>query len=374
MHKNNLPTINLITSQPVESGKKRVCHIEYTTNHDHFTIKSKARKRGGVSIGYKKQSFSIELNQKLPLCNLPTDDDWILNANYIDKTFMRHKISYDLYRSMNAKNIAPRCAYVEVQLNDEYNGLYLLMEKMDASTLELDKSDTLAMIFKDPPLFYEQILPHVQHLENPYQQNYPNITQSDKTYFIEAFKTFLFHSSDSAFAQTISAKIDIDNVIDWHLLLLFSNNSDGIMKNFYLYKKDAYTPFRIAIWDYDHSFGRDGDNELNMMRQELDCSRSILLKRLMEVKETRYVHELKKRWFYLRTKKIISVQTMQHLIDKNHNIIKGQLDSNFQKWPVDGPRYYDSNSYLEELEIMMKFVKLRINQLDKYMDGLSLLE
>ncbi len=48
-------------------------------------------------------------------------------------------------------------------------------------------------------------------------------------------------------------------------MLLLSNNGDGVMKNFLLYKIDSNTPFRIALWDYDHSFGRDGDNELNLM-------------------------------------------------------------------------------------------------------------
>ena len=46
-----------------------------------------------------------------------------------------------------------------------------------------------------------------------------------------------------------------------HLLLYLSNGGDGITKNFYIYKMDEETPFRIALWDCDHSFGRDGDNE-----------------------------------------------------------------------------------------------------------------
>ena len=33
------------------------------------------------------------------------------------------------------------------------------------------------------------------------------------------------------------------------IILLFTNNADGIMKNFYLYKLDKNTPFRFAIWD-----------------------------------------------------------------------------------------------------------------------------
>ena len=59
--------------------------------------------RGGISSKYNKHSFSLELEKKYSLAKLPIDDDWIINANYIDKTFMRHKICYDIFKEMNSK-------------------------------------------------------------------------------------------------------------------------------------------------------------------------------------------------------------------------------------------------------------------------------
>lgn len=66
---------------------------------------------------------------------------------------MRHKISYDLFRAMSWRDTAPRCAYVNLQLDSAYVGLYVLMEKVNAGFLELEKEDTTAVHFKDPPLF-----------------------------------------------------------------------------------------------------------------------------------------------------------------------------------------------------------------------------
>ena len=65
----------------------------------------------------------------------------------------------------------------------------------------------------------------------------PKINQADKTYYIEEFKTF-YSMQDDEFSKLINSWVDLSNVIDWHIILLFSNNEDGILKNFYLYKLD----------------------------------------------------------------------------------------------------------------------------------------
>ena len=81
---------------------------------------------------------------------------------------------------------------------------------------------------------------------------------------------------DQEFYAHIGEWIDIPNLIDYHLFLLFTNGGDGVKKNFYLYKKDKDTPYRIAPWDCDHSFGRDGDNEKNMLERLLEVNQNIL--------------------------------------------------------------------------------------------------
>lgn len=361
-----LPSLNIKKGDDFSWKVKEPCTVIYS-NSD--TLSGKIKCRGGMSSKYYKHSFSLELNNKYSFLGLPRDDDWILNANYIDKTFMRHKISYDLFMEMNPKNIASQSTYINVYINDKYEGLYVLMEKINGGIVGLNKHDTLAMLFKDPPIFTEKKLSYVQDSLNYYQQNFPKVTVSDKTYYIDKFKDFLFNSSDSEFAQNISNWVDIENVIDWHIILLFSNNSDGIMKNFYFYKLDKNTPFRFAIWDYDHSFGRDGDNEHNLMERELDCNRSILLKRLVNIPSIGYLDKLKKRWFELRKENIISTKKFKRHIDENEKIIRSEIEKNFEKWQVNGKWYYDNNNYEQELDLIQDFVKIRIRQLDEYFNN-----
>jgi len=361
--KTSIPEFYLNTDEELSWEEKQPCTISFSEKNDSLVLKGAFKLRGGSSSKYFKHSFSLELDDKFKLAGLPKDDDWILNANYVDKTFMRHKISYDLFREMGQYNIAPECTYINLFLNNNYEGLYVLMEEINGGMVELDKGDTSAVIFKDPPIFYPKRLEYVQDTSNYYQQKYPKIYIHDKTAYLESFSNFLYNSSDEDFDDQLTKWVDLENVIDWHLLLLYTNNGDGILKNFYLYKKDAETPFRFAIWDYDHSFGRDGDYQYNMMDRPLDCDRAILLKRLKE--RASYRNRLKKRFWQLREFGVFSLEHFKELVSGNDKMIRPYLNRNFEKWPVDSEWYNDDNTYEQEINLMYNFVELRLNQLDK---------
>ncbi|MBP5413087.1 MAG: CotH kinase family protein [Bacteroidales bacterium] len=363
----DLPLLD-IQAGDVKWDKKSSCIIRYNRQN----LPARIKYRGGMSSKYDKHSFSVELDEKISLADLPKDDDYILNASYIDKTMMRHKICYELFREMNPqKNIAAQCAYVNVNVNGEYEGLYVLMEKITAKKAGLNKNDTMAMLFKDPPVFWGENRIAPQEPDNYFQQKYPKIKRCDKTYYIEDFMRFLFQSDDAGFADSISRWIDVENVMDWHLLLLFTNNEDGLMKNFYLYKTSSSTPFRIAIWDYDHSFGRDCDNELNLLRSTVDVNKCILLKRLSEIPELHYNAQLKHRWQYLRKEGIFSQQHFEQLIKQNHRLIRNDVRKNFKRWPVDATHYFDASGYKQELDIMRQYMQMRLPQLDAYFDSIA---
>lgn len=370
-NENYFPTIDIQKNETIGKTKEQ-CSIVYANGKTKSKLFANIKSRGGFSVKFSKKSFAVELEKKYSLNNLPKDDDWILNANYIDKTFMRHKISYDLFKEMKTKNEASNSSYVNLSVNGLYAGLYVVMEEINASKLGLNKNDTMSMVFKDPPVFRKKKLSgdEVHEKLNYYQQKYPNIDVCDKSYYMLEFERFLFKSKDKEFLNKVSNWVDIENVIDWHILLLLSNNSDGILKNFYLYKKDKDTPFRFAIWDYDHSFGRDGDNEYNLMDRELDCSRSILLDRLCSIDKSNYLMKVKQRWFELRELNIISKKNFQKHINDNNKIIRNEVKRNFNKWPTNGEWYYDDNSYEQELDLMKKFISIRIKQLDNYFNSL----
>jgi hypothetical protein len=365
-NQNPFPHIKVYHEGPVNWKEKGICEVVYYSRGDSVIVPARIKCRGGVSSRYGKHSYSIEFDSKISFGNIPADDDWVLNANYIDKTFMRHKLSYDLFRQMGDLNLAPECFYLNLSLNDQPKGLYVSMQEVNAGMAGLVKSDTMAMLFKDPPIYFGYTLDYVQDANNYYQQKYPDKEESDKTWYLEEFIDFIFNSPDSIFLEDVATWIEMQNLMDWHLLLLFSNNGDGVMKNFIVYKKDSQTPFRIALWDYDHSFGRDGDNEMNMMKYAVDPYRSVLIKRLMEIPGSTYPDMLKERWWELRDAEILSLKNIRRHLEQNDKIIREQIPGNAEIWPLDYTWYHDDNSYQMELDLILEFVMLRIPQLDEY--------
>lgn len=360
-----LHSINIIINGHIP--KRNMTKAVFSIIHKDSMLKlnGKIARRGGFSMSFPKHSYEIDLKTDISLAGLPADDDWILNANYIDKTFLRHVISYELFEDMNKNNIAPKCAYINLFINENYRGLYVLMEKLDKSSLKINSEDSLAFIFKEPHIFrksYDKIRP--QKKDNFHQQTFPKKQKKDRSAFIEHIRDFILTSNDDVFTKEISTKFDLTNLIDWHLLLLISNNGDGILKNFYLYKQDAKSPMRIAPWDYDHSFGRDGDNELNLDKNSLDITRSILFDRLL--KFDWYKEQLKERWITLNQEGILSAQGLQRRILNKSRFIQKYAEANFEVWPVESTIYYDNNNFDQEIKIMLDFIKIRHARLRKY--------
>ena len=75
-----------------------------------------------------KQEIIQGNNNNVSLFGMPQENDWILIANYNDKTFLRNVLSFDLFEKMG--HYAPRTKLCEVVVNDIYNGIYVFTEKL----------------------------------------------------------------------------------------------------------------------------------------------------------------------------------------------------------------------------------------------------
>ena len=89
--------------------------------------------RGNSTQGFDKKTYSIELwtsaglDTSASILGLPKEEDWILHANHVDKTFLRNTLSYHIWRKIGYWS--SNTIYVELVLDGDYRGLYTLMEK-----------------------------------------------------------------------------------------------------------------------------------------------------------------------------------------------------------------------------------------------------
>ncbi|OAV43548.1 CotH kinase family protein [Lewinella sp. 4G2] len=364
-------TLSLTVPDSIPKGDKVAGTLEIAEGAEAnlTTVPIRIERRGGYSIRFSKYSYELDLPEDLPLAGLPADDDWILNANYIDKTFLRHVLSFQLFRQMNPNNRAASTAFVELQRNGDYAGLYVLMEKLDRSTLNVKKGDPGAFIFKEPQIFresYDGIV--AENPDNFHQQTYPKRSKADRSPALEDLRQLILEADSATFNKDIHQAIDVDNFIDWHLLLLLTNNQDGILKNFYLYRQRTGQPIRVAPWDYDHSFGRDGDNEANMNERPAQLERSILFRRLLQ--QEWYRKALHERWEELHSN-LFSPANLIAEIDALAQQLQPYAERNFSRWPTTAEAYYDDNDFMTEINWMKQFITLRNTYLESYFAALK---
>jgi hypothetical protein len=369
---NNLSKIYFYRWRSIPFNNKATTFLSYVSNDpqiDHIYFqKIRAKARGGGNADFPKHNFTIELTNKHQLAGLKNEDDWILGASFLDKSFIRHKLSFDLFRLFNSKHKAAECEFIEIYRNFKYHGLYVIMERMDGNRLEINKKDSTACIFKEPPIFID---PKVQVNSNPekendfYHQKFPDLTKRNKTPKMQWLREFIAYAPDSIFDNEILSHFNLDDIIDWHILLLLTHNSDGVIKGFYLYKKDDKTPFKLAVWDYDNSFGRDTDNEPHLPGI-INWERNILLNRLVNSNTLRYKIRLKQRFFELVEAGILTTENLTYMIDKDYVILKDFAKKNEELWPIDAEPFYDDADFEDEVQLMKKWIPLQLKEVSEY--------
>lgn len=362
-----LPRIDLFyDAHDIDYDHKEYIETHIHWNKQHHMDMARAKFRGGWSQIYPKRSYTLNLQADPQLKALPDDNDWILSASYIDKTMLRHAYSFDLFRRMTDEaSSAPSTHYVEVYVNHDYDGLYLLHPRMDRSFFDLGDDGSL---FKDPPIFFSKELPPPEEPGNRFHQKYPKSEAKDHNEDLWHLRTVLM---DTSLCDTslVAEYFDLDNIRRWHILLLVTHGSDGLLKNFYLYRRDHSSPYKICIWDYDHSFGRDGDYELNRDTTVLDISRNWLLDGLMQCPH--YRNALSQTYKKLRAEDILKTKDMTARLDSMYLELRPAIYRNGERWPWDSEHYSDDNNSDEEIQLIKVFIRNKMEQLDGYFEQLG---
>ena len=371
----NIPILRLKAEKGIASDTKNPCTIQVLCPKDagsctETTLGGVVRYHGASSQGYPKKSFGITLTNQVPLLGMATGAHWVLNAAFIDRSLMRHKLSYDLFLSLSSPG-APRYAaasrFAEVYLNGKYQGAYLVMQRVDRALLQLhpfSSNETRhASIYK--------AIDHAANFSQPghggYEQREPDPLIGQFWRPLDSFDRFVSSSADADFfdpAKGITTRLDIENAIDFHLLVLLTSNTDGITKNFILARDAPSTTgseskFFFAPWDYDATFGRNWNGAVVSPDAWLS---NHLFERLYGNPEYRKKYQA--RWKQLR-KKQFSLQSIQTAIDVNARTLGEAIHRDNRQWRSAAGYYPDKLTFEEDVAAMKQWTEQRLQWLDK---------
>ena len=96
--------------------------------------------RGNSSLKMSKYSMKMIFTQNEEMFGMPADREWALISNHADKTLLRNYTTFNIARQLQMDYV-PKCTFVEVYLNRDYMGIYLLTEtiKVNQHRLNLPK-------------------------------------------------------------------------------------------------------------------------------------------------------------------------------------------------------------------------------------------
>lgn len=96
--------------------------------------------RGNATWHYPKKSYGIKLKEKADLLGMGSAQSWILLSNVEDITYLRNKITYDMAVNAGMEG-APESRYIDLYLNHQYHGMYLLCEKIEIGENRIEIAD-----------------------------------------------------------------------------------------------------------------------------------------------------------------------------------------------------------------------------------------
>jgi spore coat protein CotH len=391
-----IPCLVRFLGVPQQEGENSQVVTGYRNDYIEGRIEGRGSKR-------PKWKFGITLERQIAPMGLRKSKRWVLESSYVDKSLMRNKIAFDLYdqfRDPQWKRIAPGSRFVEVILNGDYHGVYLLMEHVDRNFLGLadfdrneplnafmyrarnrnanfsrfnHKAEQVMKGYKDFPGGFqptEKKWDPIKGWASGFEQRYPDPEQFGEYWQpIKEFSKFSALASDNLFQQKIVEYLNIGRYINMWILIQLLDDSDGLYQNRYYAREKGQTQFYVIPWDKDSVFGRD----VNMNpRPHYFWLRTPLFDRLCKIDWFRKA--FKGTWKTLRNNGVISEKNLFEMIDRHAVTLLDPQKRNFKRWPTDSDDYPDSYDFYQELDDMKDWIKKRILWLDEQIEYIHLLD
>jgi hypothetical protein len=368
--------------------------------------------RGSSSQMFPKKPYALETqdslgnNNNVSLIDMPVENDWILYPPYSDKTLMRNTLTFDLGRK--AGRYAPRTKYCELVVNDEYRGIYILMESIKRDDDRVDIATLLPDDNEGDELTGGYILKVDKFTGggngSGWSSNYLYEGQNDFLYlqfhrpkgedlsdpqkdYIESY----CHDFENALAgnnfedpvEGYLPFIDVPSFIDLSLINELSKNIDGYRLSTYFYKDKDSNGGKITMgpwWDYNLSFGNaDYCSGEWTDGWEVDggCgdTNPFWFERLLE--DELYRNKMRCRWEKLRANEW-SDENVQFIIDSISDYVSDAAVRNFAKWNTLGEyvwpnTYTDSEVYQDEVDWLLTWTQGRLEWIDNNLEGTCIL-
>lgn len=338
--------------------------------------------RGNASYFADKKSYRLNLMDEngnadaQDLLGLGSDADWILLNLATDVTRVRDKVANDLWNQMSAAyEFDPegaRCEFVELYLNNQYMGVYLLCTNVDQELLNLKGGDRLykyrqATMIQDEDfdvLEEQQSLEWLNKLEVVWPKRWTEGIWQEMRDYVSAF----YRPGNSQEWEELEQLANIDNLIDVALFKQFTCAIDNSYQNqYYLYRSDEGRTYRIP-WDLNYTFGDTHDGLF-----ELDFTTLVVpdmeLDKLYQADPEATAELVARRWKELRETLFDWDTVYEAMKAQTDYLVKsGAMGRDWDLWGAEGAYISGLSAHRTlELEETDELMQKHLDYLDEYM-------
>ena len=362
-------------------------------------------RRGNSSQWNDKVPYRFETvditgeNNNVSLLGMPEENDWVLYAPWQDKSMIRNILTYQLSNDLG--KYAPKTKLIELYLNEEYQGVYVLMEKIkrDANRVDISKlnSDEISgddltggYILKFDWFFTGDNIGGFESAidGNIYNYHYPkpsDIVPEQEDYIINYINNFETIMSSDQYANQATgypSVLNVDSFVDFILLQELAKNVDAYRLSTYIYKDKESVDNRLTagpVWDFNHGYGNcdygetwEFTNWLLEYNPEGGDQMSFWWELIWH--DDYFQNKISERYTELRST-VFSENYIYGMVDSLVIELGSSVERNFLKWPILGtyiwPNYYVFDTYEQEIDYLKGWISDRLNWMDSQILSLS---
>jgi spore coat protein H len=284
-----------------------------------------------------------------------------LNAEFKDPSLIRNKLSFDFFSDIGV--LSPHSQHIFLSINGRTEGIYLELESVDEYFLKrrgLPNGGIFYAVDGDANFSLMSDLDKEikRSLDLGYEKKWG--TKQDLTYLQEmilAVNTI----PRAEFEYNIQQYINVPQYLKWLAGIVCTQNYDGFVHNYALYRNGETGLFEMIPWDYDATWGRD----INGKEMEEDYVRvegyNTLTARLLDVDSFR------KKYQYLLKNIMDEIYTFDYLQPKIEELYK-QIKPYVNKDPYIKDRL---DQFENEPELILQFIEKRGNYIRNHLHVLD---
>lgn len=317
----------------------------------------------------------------------------MLYGPYSDKTFIRNVLTYELGRQLG--NYQPRTQYVELFIDDGYQGIYVLTEKIKRGKQRVDiaKLDGASTDLSGGYMFRREFKPAKPYwssaIKTAWYYHYPRaevISEPQRTYlrnFIDEFEAAMMAVEPSTSIAELSRWVDAPVLIDYVIVQELSCNVDSYKKSFYASKRSDAAGGQVVVgplWDFNVAWGNIDYNDAYSTAGLILPSFGPLLEgtdiyppwweKLLA--NSAFTAQLRCRWNEVR-QGVLSDAAMNQVIDDQVRLLQPVRQRDDNRWHTIGqylwPNYTVESTWQDEVTRLRNWASARAAWLDQNMPG-----